>query len=125
MLDKTKWTREAFLNSLPRHCLGCMRQGVIYTDRDLVREEKYGQSILAMQMVAICCRPDCGAVYAQQPASGPRIGPGYRYGREEIRLVTHLPFHVPLGGRVSEILDKGDFVLPGRRYACVVAVASL
>jgi len=106
-----RWTREAFICTLPRACLKCHHKGVICTDKDLVRQEDGHTTTLALYRVAICMNRECSAVYAQQPHDGTRYGSGFTYGRSEVIFVDTLPYHIPLGGEVGRILDRNAFVL--------------
>lgn len=107
---KRRWSRAAFLVSLPKCCLKCQREGVIYTSKDLVREEKYGQTTLADVRVAICTNTGCGAVFAQRSSQASHDENGFRYCRTEVVFVNTLPYHVSLGGEVSRILAENDFL---------------
>lgn len=108
---RPKWTRGAFIHSLPKRCLKCYREGVTYKDRKLVRSVPGYQTTL-VHMTATCMHRDCGAVFAQQPSDGPRYGTGFMCGRTEVVFVDTLPYHVSLGGRVAKILAEGNFAKP-------------
>lgn len=98
-----EWSRGAMIASLPKHCLKCRQEGVKFEDRDLVREEKGGQTTIVGVSTALCTNRDCRAIYARR-ASVP--GDGFKYGRAEVILVDTLPYHLPLG-KVS--LQLNDF----------------
>ena len=111
--DDPKWTRGAFISSLPKRCLKCHRTGVIYDHREIVRETQGGQSVI-MCMVAFCMNGDCHAAFAQRDEGDEsRDLTGYKTGRADVTFVNSLPYHISLGGRVSEILSEDDFVKPG------------
>lgn len=106
--DTGNTPREAFMRTLPKRCLKCHREGVMWKDVDLVCDEQ--GTTLSMYMVAVCTNyQDCGAVYAQQPKDGTRYGAGFKYCRNDVIFVDTLPYHISLGGAVSDILSSGRY----------------
>ncbi len=110
------WTRRAFISSLPKCCLKCHREGVLWTDRETIRESGSGCTTI-IRNVAICMKSDCGAVFTQiNGAEEGKNNSGFRCGRSEVIFVRSLPYHISLGGIVSEVLNRDNFAKPGRSY---------
>ncbi|MGE5540947.1 MAG: hypothetical protein ACM3TU_01535 [Bacillota bacterium] len=111
--NEVKWTRDAFISSLPKHCLKCFREGVSVKDRKLVCEVP-GYNSEEHRTVAACMHSDCGAVFAQyEENENVSYLRRHKLCRSEVIFVRTLPYHIPLGGRTSQLLDENDFVKPG------------
>lgn len=108
--SKRKWSRAAFLASLPKCCLKCQREGIIYTSKNLVRAEEHGQTTLVDIQIAICTNTECRAVFAQRSPQMIHDENDFKYCRADVVFVDTLPYHVSLGGEVSKILAENDFL---------------
>jgi len=114
--NRPKWTRRAFIESLPKLCLSCHYGNVLWTDRKTIRRNG-GSCTEIKRMVAICMNFKCGAVYTQMDKEEEgKILSGFFCDRTEVIFVRTLPYHISLGGAVSMILDRDNFAKPGHTY---------
>ena len=106
-----KWSREAFISTLPKKCLKCCRVGVSVKSRILEKHLGFGTKSV-IRLTAICLNYDCQAMYAQQSSDDEWCGQGYTCGRGEVIFVHSLPYHISLGGEAGRILSDNDFAKP-------------